>query len=303
MSEDNMSNISVCASCGITEVDEVKLKECADCDLVRYCSDECMQDHKSQHVEACKNRAAELHDELLFKQPESSHLGDCPICMIPLSLDLPKSIMKSCCSNVICKGCDHANMLREIEGKLAFKCPFCRAPVPTKNELDEMRMKRAEANDPAAMRQWAREQYDKGDYSSSFEWYIKAAALGNVDAHAELAYLYRKGQGVEQDEKKEIHHFEKAAIGGHPGARHNLGCREGVNGNIERSMKHFIIAATQGSDESIKVLMNAFKRGLVKKEDLAAALRAHQAVVDETKSPQREAAEEYRRKWSSVKQK
>ena len=33
------------------------------------------------------------------------------------------------------------------------------------------------------------------------------------------------------------------------------------------------------------------KRGFVKKEDFAAALRGHQAAVDATKSPQRQAAE------------
>ena len=33
------------------------------------------------------------------------------------------------------------------------------------------------------------------------------------------------------------------------------------------------------------------KPGLVNKDDFAAALRAHQAAVDATKSPQREAAE------------
>ena len=56
-----------CASCGIIEVDDVKLKECDGCDLVKYCSDECREDHKSEHEEACKKRAVELHDELLFK--------------------------------------------------------------------------------------------------------------------------------------------------------------------------------------------------------------------------------------------
>ena len=90
-----------CASCGIPEVDDIKLKECADCDLVRYCSVECQKNHKSQHEEDCKKRAAELRDELLFKQPESNHLGDCPICMIPLSLDTKKSNMHNCCSKVV----------------------------------------------------------------------------------------------------------------------------------------------------------------------------------------------------------
>ena len=39
--------------------------------------------------------------------------------------------------------------------------------------------------------------------------------------------------------------------------------------------------------------MTAFKEGHVSKDDLAAALRAHQAAVDATKSPQREAADIY----------
>ncbi len=74
---------------------------------------------------------------------------------------------------------------------------------------------------------------------------------------------------------------------------------------MERAVKHLIIAATHGEDKSIKKLMDAFKRGFVEKEDLAAALRAHQAAVDETKSPQREKVEEFlksqqRKNWSAM---
>ena len=32
-----------CASCGIAEVDDIKLKDCSACDLVRYCSDDCQE--------------------------------------------------------------------------------------------------------------------------------------------------------------------------------------------------------------------------------------------------------------------
>ena len=61
MSEDNEADTttSCCASCGIAEVDDIKLKECDGCDLVRYCSDECQRNHKLEHEEACKQRAAE----------------------------------------------------------------------------------------------------------------------------------------------------------------------------------------------------------------------------------------------------
>ena len=53
-----------CASCGVAEVDELKLKECTSCDLVRYCSDACQQEHSPQHEAMCNERAAELRDEM-----------------------------------------------------------------------------------------------------------------------------------------------------------------------------------------------------------------------------------------------
>ena len=80
-----------CASCGIAEIDDIKLVPCDECDLVQYCSDECREDHNPEHEDECKKRAAELRDELLFKQPESTHEGDCPICCLPLPLDETKS--------------------------------------------------------------------------------------------------------------------------------------------------------------------------------------------------------------------
>eukprot|EP00985_Skeletonema_marinoi_P029791 scaffold29065_cov73-Skeletonema_marinoi.AAC.1 len=294
MSEENTSSISVCASCGIAEVDEIKLKECADCDLVRYCSDECQQDHKSQHEEACKKRAAELRDELLFKQSESTNRGDCPICCLPMPLDLSKSIIISCCSKTICHGCSHANELRLEEERLEYRCEFCREPIPdTDEQCDKQRMKRIEVNDQAAMCAEGLQQFKKGDYSSAFQYCTKAAELGDVEAHYQLSVMYDDGKGVEKDRGKEIYHLEEAAIGGQPDARFNLGCEEDESGNIERAVKHFIISANLGDDESIKFLIEYFKEGKVSKDDLAAALRAHQAAVDATKSPQREAAEEY----------
>ena len=137
-------------------------------------------------------------------------------------------------------------------------------------------------------------QYNKGDYHSAFEYFTKAAALGDAEAHIRLAGMYRDGEGVEKDEGKKIFHQEEAAIGGHPRARYNLGCEEWNNtDNDERAVRHWIIAATQGHDRSIKMLMDLYGDGEVEKEDLATALRAHKAAVDATKSPQRKEAERY----------
>ena len=294
MSEDEKAHATVCcASCGIAEIDDIKLKECDGCDLVRYCSDECKRDHKSEHEEACKNRTAELRDELLFKQPESTHLGDCPICSLPLPLDRSKSSMYYCCSKSICDGCVCANLKRQVEMRLEQTCPFCREPTPkVDEENDKRRMKRVEANDLVAMCQEGIEQFERGDYRCAFEYWTKAAEAGDAYAHYRLAHLYSEGKGVEEDEGKEMYHTEEAAIGGQPDARYNLGLLEN---SCERAMKHWIIAATQGHDEATKSLMKAFKDGFISKEILTTTLRAHHAAVDATKSPQREEGEEFLR--------
>ena len=246
MSDGDVVDKLCCASCGIEEVDDIKLKECADCDLVRHCSNGCQREHKLQHEEACKKRATELRDELLFKQPESSHRGDCPICMIPLQLDLSKSSMAMCCSKTICNGCSHANQKREFEERRDQKCPFCREPIPdTSEDCNKQRMKRIEMNDPVAMTQEGGIQCGKGNYHSAFDYFTKAAKLGEVEAHSKLSFLYNLGHGVEKDWEKQIYHLEEASIGGHPVAIYILGYDEGHNGNKERAVKHWIIAATQ----------------------------------------------------------
>eukprot|EP00984_Skeletonema_dohrnii_P003597 scaffold1220_cov104-Skeletonema_dohrnii-CCMP3373.AAC.2 len=292
---EEQDNMRLCAACGIAEVDDIKLKGCAACDLVRYCGDTCQQDHMPQHMSACKKRAAELRDEILFKQPESSHHGDCPICCIPLPIDAQQSTMSLCCSTILCDGCNFANQTREVLGSLDRRCPFCRHPVD-KGSQREARMKRIEANDPVALRVTGNEAIDKGDYKSAFEYFSKAARLGDISAHFSLSLMYDKGEGVEKDKKKEVYHLEHAAIGGQPNARYNLGCEEWDNGRLRRAVKHFIISAKLGYDKPLDALKVCYREGLVSKEDFAAALRGQQAAVDATKSPQREAVESAREK-------
>ena len=303
MNEVNETGTPRCASCGIAENDEVKLKNCNGCYLVKYCGINCQKAHRKQHKRECKKRAAELRDELLFKRPESSHLGDCPICCLPLPLDLTKSAMMGCCSKIVCEGCALANAEREHELGLDQKCPFCRKPsFITYEEYYKRLMKRVQMNDPDAIYQKGVKEYDKGDSRSAFEYFTKAAELGNIGAHFRLGNMFVFGLGVEKDEKKIIHHLETAAIGGHPAARCSLGIEEWNRGNIERAVKHWIISATQGDNDAIKELMDAFKDGVVEKEVLAATLRAHKAAVDATKSPQREEAEkdDRIRTWSEL---
>ena len=121
----------------------------------------------------------------------------------------------------------------------------------------------------------------------------EAAKLGDAKAHYQVGFIFYKGIGVEKDEEKAVCHYEKAAIGGSPEARHYLAIIEGNNGNTERAVKHFIIAANLGYEDSMKMLWKHYSAGNITKEDLESTLRSHKAAIDATKSAQRDAAEAY----------
>ena len=141
----------VCASsCGKVAVDEIKLKKCA-CNLVKYCSVPCQKNHRPQHKRTCKRRMKELRDDRLFTQPDESYLGECPICFLPLPLDA--HTLMPCCSKHICDGCVFANIMSNMTDKVkAESCMLCREPTWAKDDHWKREEKRAEANDPVAMR-------------------------------------------------------------------------------------------------------------------------------------------------------
>ena len=280
-----------CASCGIAAIDDIKLKQCnGGCDLVRYCSDKCQGNHREQHEEECKQRKAELRDKELFEQPDISHWGECPICFIPIPIDPRKSTFCSCCCKIACIGCSYANF--KSSGR--WICPFCREPaVNGKKENYKRMMKRVKVNDPGALFEMGIRRNEDGDFDKGFEYLKEAAELGDAAAHYQLGHMYYKGEGVEEDLEKAIPHWEDAAIGGHPMARHNLGVYEGNSGNTERAVKHYIIAAKLGYEESMTMLWKFYSDGRITKQDLEDTLRTHKAAIDATKNSQREEAVVY----------
>jgi hypothetical protein len=279
---------NMCANCGIAEVDDINLEECTDCDLVKYCSDNCREEHREQHNEECKMRAAILHDNQLFTQPPGSHRGECPICFLPLSLHQTKPTYYICCCTMVCDGC----VLAYDRSNGDNRCPFCREPA-NDEENDKRIMKRVKANDPHALRLMGAKCGKEGDYDKAVEYFTKAAELGDAEAHCRLGLMYMEGEGeiVEKDYGMAMYHWEKAAIGGHPNARLYLASIERKNGNAKRAAKHLIIAANLGDEKSMKVLWKCYSAGCIAKEELEATLRTHQAAIDAMRSKERDAAE------------
>ena len=291
--------ITLCANCGKSEENTDSLKACTACKMVKYCNRDCQIAHRPQHKKACKKRAAELHDEKVFKQPPPK--GDCPICMQLLPSLHTGSMYKSCCGNIICSGCIHA--VKIIDGGVNL-CPFCRAPAPDSDEMIEQIKKRTDANDAEATCSLGL-YYTNGQYglpqnrTKALELWHQAGELGHTTAYYNIGMAYYNADGVERDEKKALHYMELAAMGGIIEARHNLGVLEleGHAGNMSRALRHFMIAAGCGHTASLENIKVIFMNGEATKDDYAKALRVYQAYLVETKSAQRDEAAAFHERY------
>ena len=293
-------NASVCANCGKEGSDVNNI--CNKCKQVKYCNAVCKKKHRHKHKKECDEhqrraaeRAAELHDIELFKQPPPQE-EDCPICFILLpSLESGRRY-KSCCGKVICCGCMNAPVY-DNQGKVVDKkCPFCRIPFPASDEESRERlMERCEAGDAIAIHD-AGCCYREGirgfpqDMNKAVELFHRAGELGNAIAYNNIGSAYLYGVGVEVDEKKANHCYEQAAMRGYVKARHNLGIMEEITGNVDRALKHYMIAVRGGSNDSLKKIKQFYTDGFATKEDYTKALQSFQEYLGEIRSKPRDEA-------------
>ena len=286
-----------CANCGKGEENSNKLKKCSACLSVKYCSTECQKAHRPQHKKECKNRAAELYDEKLFKEVDPE---DCPICMLPLQcgdslIECATETFMACCGKIICNGCIYAMNMSD-EGATNI-CPFCREPnVDTDEEYMQRLLKLVDNGNAGGYFMLARGYADGDpglvqDQQKANELYLKAGELGYANGYYNLGNRYREGIGVKADTDKAQHYLELAAMGGRLEARHNLGTIEIVAGNHHRAVKHMIMAAKAGDKLSLHSIKEYFMHGFVTKDEYASTLRAHQKSLDEMKSEMRDKAQ------------
>lgn len=59
---------------------------------------------------------------------------------------------------------------------------------------------------------------------------------------------------------------------------------------MERAVKHFMISAEAGDDDSLKAIQQGYLDGHATKDDFEMALRAHKEAKDEMTSDQRDSA-------------
>ena len=308
--------ISTCANCGKKGVDVTNT--CNKCKMVKYCNAACKKKHRHKHKKDCEKHVGArdsisntevngivegidiifISEDMLFQDPPAKE--DCPICLLPMphadGVCGGETIYQPCCGKTICDGCVMAVNEEMKEGKIKSLCPFCRVPLHfSKKEFIERFKKRMKLNDANAFNTLG-DFYDYGEWNlpqdpyKAFELHNKAAELGSIKAHASVAIAYIKGEGVEKNMVKALHHWKLSAIGGHELSRYNLGCLDSQAGNVDEAMKHFIIAAKSGYNKSLQKVGEGYKSGYVSKDDYANTLRAFQHSRNEMKSEERSKA-------------
>ena len=242
------------------------------------------------------NNENKERDKELFKQPPPQ-FEDCPICFLRLPSLRTGYRYFSCCGKRICNGCIHAP-LYDNQGNIVDnkKCAFCRTPAPyTEKEAIEREKKRMEANDPIAIfnlgvyHRDGRYGYQQ-DYNKALELWHRSGELGNAQAFNSIGVTYNNGEGVEVDNEKARHYWELAAMKGNEIARYNLGVEEQNSGNVNRALKHHMIAARDGNNDSLKRIKEMYSNVRATKDDYTKALQLYQTYLGEIKSNQRDKA-------------
>ncbi|EJK48439.1 hypothetical protein THAOC_32760 [Thalassiosira oceanica] len=214
-----------------------------------------------QSSRRCDGCVASGNQLVLIKKGRTRlEADDCPICQLPLPLDMKNTSFRPCCLKEVCHGCVLATRKRGM-----LDCPFCRTPASEKEQALAMVRKRVHAGDPLAI-YFLGNQYHFGqcglekDETRAVELYERAAELGDKEAHYNLGCLF------------------------------NLGCEECDAGNYDLALQHWMISAMSGHEDSLSNVKTLFMSGLATKADYAGALRGYQKAMDEMSSPDRDEA-------------
>lgn len=111
---------------------------------------------------------------------------------------------------------------------------------------------------------------------------------------------YDTGYGVEMDKKKPEHYYQLAAMKGNVQARNSLGCMEQRVGNIDRAIKHYMIAVGDGYNKSLKNIQRLYLNGLTTKDDYTKALRLYREYLGQIKSVQRDEAAAFHESYKYI---
>ncbi|MDE6336375.1 MAG: sel1 repeat family protein [Muribaculaceae bacterium] len=116
------------------------------------------------------------------------------------------------------------------------------------------------------LNQQAYEAYGRGDYSTAFELFTKAAEQENTEACRNLGQLYAEGKGVNQSAEKAVEYYGKAIEGGDSIAILLLAeCYENgnvVNKDIPKMLSLYEKSVEMGNNTVCGKIANIYFRGI-----------------------------------------
>lgn len=192
----------------------------------------------------------------------------------------------TCCGKIVCKGCIH----HLLTNRNFAKCFFCNAKIGTDSKEIKQTNKLIDLNDVNAMCLLAN-SYKHGinglqmDHDKAKDLYTRAAMLGCGNAHDSLGYIYDDEVG---DREKAKFHFEAAAMAGVVTARFNIGAREYNDGNMDRAIMHWTIAAESGCSFAMNEMITFYGKGSIDVELIEWTLAAYNSSCAAVKSLERE---------------
>ena len=92
--------------------------------------------------------------------------------------------------------------------------------------------------------------YNAGDYTTALQEWTPLAEAGDTNAQYNLGQMYRRGQGVPQDNAEAVNWYTLAAEQGHANAQFNVGYSYshgyGVAQDYKEAVRWYTLAAEQG---------------------------------------------------------
>lgn len=126
--------------------------------------------------------------------------------------------------------------------------------------------------------------YQQGDYATAFTEWKKLADEGNIQAYQNIAMLYAKGEGVEQNDQLAQQWCEKAANAGHAIAQYYLGYML-LQSNPQTALKWWQKAAENGVADAQHDLAQQYLLGELVEQDLDTAADWYEAAANQDHAP------------------
>lgn len=116
-----------------------------------------------------------------------------------------------------------------------------------------------------------------GAYSSAFQWFLKAAQMGNAEAQYKVGNAFKEGKGIDSDKDKSAEWYRKAADQGYSGAEYQLGIYYKDKNDLRNALEWLRKSASRGDCDSMFGIGNIY----MMMQDKETAIKWYQKAAEQ----------------------